>query len=257
MADTLSMIGVLLVLYVALVFVAGGLVKGVSGFGLPLTTVPLLALMVPVPTAVAWTLLPLLASQIMQLLECRRSADVLLVIWPLMLGLGVTLMFSVRLLAAFDPRVLMIAVGILIQVFVLSQFAPNPPQLPVRGRSAALAVAGVISGGIGGVTSFYGFPAVQALLALGLAQSELLFATSATFFVGAIIMGLGLDALGFIGLTDIVISILGLAPTLLGMQLGRVVRNRLSVRLFKTAVLGVLAVTGCAMVMRAILDPAS
>ena len=251
MSITLPDVSLLLILYVAAVLMVGGLVKGISGFGLPLTTIPLLALVIPVPTAISWTLLPLLISQIMQMLECRRSAGVLRAIWPLMASLGVTLIVSVQLLTVFDPRILMVIVGILIQVFVVSQLLPQPPQLPARRRSVVLALAGMASGGVAGVTSFYGFPAVQALLSLGLAQSEFIFATSATFFVGGIIMGLSLDTMGLIGSTDIIVSVLGLVPTLLGMELGRRIRQGVSVGLFKAMVLSVLSATGFAMIIRA------
>lgn len=244
-------VSLLLTLYVAAVLMVGGLVKGISGFGLPLTTIPLLALVISVPTAISWTLLPLLISQIMQMLECRRSAGVLKTIWPLMAGLGVTLLVSVQLLTVFDPRILMVIIGVLIQVFVFSQLAPEPPQLPPHRRPVVLAMAGIASGGVAGVTSFYGFPAVQALLSLGLAQSEFIFATSATFFVGGIIMGLSLDTMGLIGSADIAVSLLALIPTLLGMELGRRIRQGVPVALFKALVLSVLSATGFAMIIRA------
>lgn len=59
-------IDTVLLAYVFGVFVLGGLIKGVSGFGMPLVTVPLIALVAPVPTAVALSLLPIIISNISQ-----------------------------------------------------------------------------------------------------------------------------------------------------------------------------------------------
>ena len=51
---------------VALAFVAGGAVKGGFGFGLPLVTVPLLATVMPPPTAISLMLVPVIAANIVQ-----------------------------------------------------------------------------------------------------------------------------------------------------------------------------------------------
>ena len=242
-----------LLAYIAVVFIAGGLVKGVAGFGLPLTTVPLLALVVPLPTAVAWTLIPLMVSQVAQLIECRRGAGVLRTIWPLMAGLGIALVLSVRLLAIVDPRTLMTAVGALILVFVASQLLAAPLQLPVRRRGGILALAGLVTGAIGGVTSFYGFPTVQVLLALGLRQAEFIFATSATFFVGGAILAAGLKALDLVRPGDIALSIAAVVPVMVGLGVGGLVRNRLSLRVFRACIYAVLTVSGAAMIVRGLL----
>lgn len=53
-------------------FVAGGVVKGTLGVGLPLVVVPLLTLIVPAPQAMGLLVLPVLLSNVLQALEGGR-----------------------------------------------------------------------------------------------------------------------------------------------------------------------------------------
>ncbi|MBA1235199.1 sulfite exporter TauE/SafE family protein [Pseudomonas stutzeri] len=252
MLSALHAIDTVVPVYIFGVFVLGGLIKGVSGFGMPLVTVPLIALVEPVPTAVALSLLPIIVSNISQGYECRSHYRVLGQIWPLLLSLAVSLGLSVQLLGHFRPEVLALVIGVMIQVFVISQLAPNPPVIPRHWRSGTLVGAGLSSGLFGGLTSFYGFPALQALMALELDRNEFILASSLFFLVGSAILSIGLLAQNIATPTHLLLSLACVVPTQLGMYLGELVRSRLSQVMFRGITLSVLSATGLAMIARAI-----
>ena len=248
----LSAFDTTLLAYLVAVFVLGGLVKGVSGFGMPLVVVPLVAWVTTVPTAVALSLLPVVISNLSQAYECRRHYQVLQRVWPLLLGMGMSLALAVQLLGHFRPDVLAVIIGGMIQLFVISQLLPNPPLIAQAWQFRTLLGAGISSGVLGGMTSFYGFPALQALLAMNLVRGEFILASSLLFLLGSLLLGVGLLLQDLVAPSDLLLSLVLVLPTQVGMWLGAVVRERLSQRMFRAITLAVLSATGFAMIVRAL-----
>lgn len=236
--------------YVASVFLIGGLVKGVVGFGTPLIAVPFIGLVYDIPTAVGWTLIPIIISNLSQGYECRDGCRVLRRVWPLLACLGVSLLFSVQLLEQANADILLMLVGLLILMFVGSQLAPRPPKISGRWQTPLLILGGSASGFIGGLTSFYGFPALQVLVALDLKRREFILAASGLFLIGTGILGLGMLMLGIVSTRDLWFSLAMALPTQLGVSIGGRLRDSLSVVMFQRILLAVLTITGLSMVLR-------
>jgi uncharacterized membrane protein YfcA len=253
MPDLTSTMSATLAAWLFVLFLIAGLVKGLAGFGLPWIAIPLMSLMVPVPTAVAWSLIAVTVANLFQAYENWRSFHVLRVIWPLLLGLSVSMIFSVGLLTEVDTRWLSALVAVLIQVFVVAELFPRKPSIRPDNQKLKLGIFGVTSGIIGGMTSFVGFPALQALLALQLSSAEFVFSASLVFLIGSAILGSGLKAAGMLPTADLLISLTCVLPVLIGVRAGKTLRNRISAQLFKLAVLAVLSITGAAMIMQAML----
>tara|TARA_R110000850_G_scaffold83702_2_gene179636 strand:+ start:3949 stop:4719 length:771 start_codon:yes stop_codon:yes gene_type:complete len=247
-----SIFEIIAVVSYVLIFVIAGLVKGVVGFGTPLITVPFIGMIHDIPTAVGWSLLPIIFSNLLQAYECRGSSVVFKRVWPLLACLSVSLILSVQLLKSFHSSVITMLVGFLILFFVSSQFFPRPPKIAERWQSPVLVVAGITSGFIGGLTSFYGFPALQALISIDLNRREFILSTSALFLLGTGVLGTGMLVLGLVSVADLLISLLFVFPTILGTELGGRMSERLSIRTFRIILLLVLSVAGSVMILRSI-----
>ncbi len=231
-------------------FLLAGVVKGAVGFGVPFITVPLLTQLVPVPTAAALSILPIITSNVVQAAQTRDAVGVMRRLWPLFLTLPVTLAASVRLIAALDARVLSLLIGVLVEVFVLLQLTGGLPPLPPRARVPLLVLSGMMAGVLGGATSFYSFPSLQVFLALRLTPREFVFATSAMFVLGSLVLGTGFAALGLLDGPELAVSVAALAPLLVGLQLGQALARRLSAAWFHRAVLALMALMGASMIAR-------
>jgi uncharacterized membrane protein YfcA len=110
-----------LVLYILAVFLVAGVVKGVVAFGLPLVTIPMLSLVMPVPHAITLSLLPVMCSNIAQAYMCRRGLPALRSIWPLLVTLVITVPISAHYATGLDEKTLYAIAGGAIEVLVLSQ----------------------------------------------------------------------------------------------------------------------------------------
>ncbi|WP_109120298.1 sulfite exporter TauE/SafE family protein [Azospirillum sp. TSO22-1] len=239
-----------LIAWALAVFTLAGVVKGAAGFGFPMVSVPLLAQVMPVPQAIAWALVPTFAANLVQMVETRAHAAVVRSIWPLLAALYPVMLATVRLMPSMDPKALYLMVGVMIEVVALMQLTGRIPRVEGRMRLPLLLAAGAITGVLGGMTSFYGFPALQAFLAIGLGAHAFVFAASVMFLVGTLVLGAGLSTLGILGLDDLLVSALGLPAVALGLAIGQRIRHRASPALFRNLVLATLFVMGISMIAK-------
>ncbi|GAA5121337.1 sulfite exporter TauE/SafE family protein [Alloalcanivorax gelatiniphagus] len=234
-----------------LTFGTAGTVKGLTGFGMPLVGIPLTILLLDVPptTVMGWMLAPIFITNLAQLISSRHRAAVVVGLWPLFAGLLLAMLASVPLLARLHQDQLSLLVGVLVLLVTLSQFM-RPWRVAPAWRRAFLFTAGVVSGAVGGATSFFGFPAVHALLAVDLDKTGFIFSVSLMFLVGGVVIAAALGGYGLIGGADLVISALVVAPALAGLWLGQRLRGRLSLLAFQRLVRVVLLLVGCSMIYK-------
>src|SRR5690606_37977737 len=129
---------------------------------------------------------------------------------------------------------------------------PNPPVIPRQWRFGTLVGAGLSSGLFGGLTSFYGFPALQALMALELGRNEFIMASSLFFLVGSAILSIGLLAQDIATPALLLLLLAWVLPAQSGMYLGVLVPTRLPLPIFRGTTLSVVSATGLAMIARAL-----
>ena len=239
-----------LVVYILAVFLLAGIVKGVVAFGLPLVTIPLLSLLMPVPHAIALSLLPVLCSNVAQAYICRRSLPVLRIIWPQLVTLVIAAPISAHFATRLDEQTLYAIAGGAIEVLVLTQLLGFRPVVRPRYRGPALLVSGAITGAVGGATSFFGFPSIQMFLALELGMTEFALATSVTFLLGGIALGSIFGAAGQISGHDIRLSVAAVVPLLLGLVAGQRLATRISPAVFRRIALMILLATGLYLLAR-------
>lgn len=249
-ADWLS-----LVPFLAVIFVLSGMVKGLSGFGMPFIAIPAstIVLNVPITQAMAWVLVSGFATNIVQLFQTRGYWRVLLEIWPLILTLLVTMVFSMQLLSVLDSNVLSMILGTVMVISIASQSRKKWQITPER-RTLTFTLSGFASGMVGGLTSFYGFPSLQTLLASGMQKNAFIFSASFLLFAGAILLAFGLGTQGLMTVQDGFLSIALFIPAVVGMLLGQKIRNRLSLKVFERVAMVVLLLTGLSMLIRGIVQ---
>src|SRR3546814_15859295 len=114
-----------LLAYILAVFLLAGIVKGVVAFGLPLVTIPLLSLTMPVPHAIVLSLLPVLCSPVAQAYMCRRGLPALRPIWPLLVPLVITVPIRAPYATQLDATTFYAIAGGDVGVLVLQPQSAN------------------------------------------------------------------------------------------------------------------------------------
>jgi uncharacterized membrane protein YfcA len=233
-----------------LTFLAAGLVKGVTGMGLPTVAMGLLGTVMPPAAAAAMLVIPSFVTNAWQLLAGPATARVLRRLWPMMLGIVLGTLGGAALLVRVDPEASAFALGLALVLY--ASYALISPTLSIRARAEPWLspIVGLVTGAITGATGVFVMPAVPYLQALQLERDELVQALGLSFTVSTVALAAGLAAHGAFRLEQAGASALAIVPALGGMWLGRKVRERITPRLFRQCFLSFLLLLGLELASR-------
>ncbi len=215
-----------------LIFVAAGLVKGVTGMGLPTVAMGLLSLVMPLPAAAALLVLPSFITNIWQLFTGPSLGQIVRRLWPMMACMvPATFAGSALLIGAGQGAV----AGLGAALIIYASYALLAPALAVPARAEAWLspLTGAITGVVTGATGVFVMPSVPYLQALSMSKDELVQALGLSFTLSTVALAVGLAAHNAFPLAQLNQSLLAIVPALLGMWLGQKIRARLSAKHFR------------------------
>jgi uncharacterized membrane protein YfcA len=234
-------------------FAAGGSVKGAFGFGLPLVTVPLLAMVMPPPTAIALMLVPVISANIVQAFQGGYYRSALRRFWPFFITMTVATLIAVQFLATFDPKITSIVLGGIIILFSLYQLWSPTFDVSRRAEIFLTPLVGVIAGLIGGVTGLFGLPLVVYLVSLRLPKDEFVGTVSFWNLFGSLPLFGGLAWHGILTLPIAGASGGGALISILGVWAGTWARGYLPQAIFRRILLAILVVVGANLIRRSVM----
>ncbi|MFO1107138.1 MAG: sulfite exporter TauE/SafE family protein [Amaricoccus sp.] len=237
----------------AATFFVAGLVKGVTGMGLPTVAMGLLGALIPPPAAAGLLLVPSLVTNVWQLASGPALGSLVRRLWPMMLAIGAATVPGAALLASGDTRATTAALGIVLAAYGGLTLLGRQLRIPTRAEPWLSPLIGAATGVVTGATGVFVLPAVPYLQALGFGRDDLVQALGLSFTVSTIAIALGLGAHGAIAGADIGLSILALAPALAGMWAGQALRDRISPAAFRRVFLIGLLLLGTEMALRSLL----
>jgi uncharacterized membrane protein YfcA len=236
------------IMIVAAILFAAGMTKGVIGIGLPIVAVPLLSMVVTLPTAVAIVAIPLLLTNLSQAYRGEPIPLVLKGLWPILAGTAAGLIGGVYLLTSLSPDILKPVVGIaLIAVAALMLLAPSL-KCPDRFAPVAGPLVGVGGGILGGLAGQPGPIVFLYLLSRGINGNRFVQYSSMYIALASVALTLALSRVGAIGVDGATVSAVCTIPILLGMRVGQRAREVVSAGLFRKLVLGMVILGGVSMV---------
>ncbi len=241
-----------LVLLVAAAFALAGVVKGVVGLGLPTISAAVMASVIDLRTAVGVLIVPLLVTNLWQVMQVGSVRALVLRFGVLNLAAGAGLWAGTEILFAVDPRWMQLGLGILLILNAALQVLGGMPVVP-RGREATLSVpVGLASGLVGGMTGSQGIVIAVYLASLNLTRDEYVQGVGLSFFLTGIVWAAAIASNGGITVQTLPLSALALAVALAAMALGTRVRRHLPQARFRQAVFIAMALIGANLVRRAI-----
>ncbi|WP_129776156.1 sulfite exporter TauE/SafE family protein [Peristeroidobacter soli] len=220
-------------IYVTLIFLLAGAVKGVVGLGLPTVAMGLLSLRMPPAEAAAILLLPSFITNVWQLAEGPRLGALVQRLSPTLLAIFVSTIIAAGVIASTKSAIASAALGGALLIYAVAGLRNFHINVSSRAERWAGPVVGAVTGFITGATGTFVVPAVPYLAGLGLARDELVQALGLSFTVSTVALALGLfwhDALEFRAVSN---SAIAVVPALMGMMLGGWIRRRVSPERFR------------------------
>lgn len=253
-ANVLGAIDSATILLVAVTYVLAGIVKGVTGLGVPIVGVALIAPVMGMQTAVAVLLAPSVMTNILQAFVGGACLLILRRIWPLLVTACIGIWFGSGILAAADGRLLVVFLGAILIVYtsiaLVRARLPSPGAMEPWLTPAIGAVAGVVYGMIG---SFM-VPGTLYIQSLGFSRDQFVQALGIAFVTVAIVLTAALSQRAMLSPELAVLSIGAVVPTIIGMFIGQKLRRILTEEQFTRVVLVVIMIAGFYMVARGVFE---
>ncbi len=230
-------------------FLLAGLVKGVIGMGLPTVAMGVLAVVLPPAEAAALLVIPSLVTNVWQLLAGPRFGALACRLWPMMAGVLAGTVAGTGVLASDRAGIAGVALGVALAVYAVVGLTGLKMAIGARHEGWFGPAVGAATGLVTGATGVFVIPAVPYLQAIGLERDDLIQALGLSFTVSTIALALGLLRVEAWHEGSIWLSLLALAPALLGMQAGQMLRQRIAAPTFRRVFFAGLLLLGVYLAM--------
>jgi len=150
-----------------LVTLAAGFVKGAVGFAMPLIMIAVLPSFMPVQTALAAVILPVLATNLHQSLRqgVVAAAQSGLRFWRIIVMTMTGILITAPFVVVLPQQAMFLLLGIAVLFFAGLQLSGWAPDIPPRWKAPIEMGAGLIGGLYGGISGIWGPPSIVYLLA--------------------------------------------------------------------------------------------
>lgn len=232
------------------VFVLAGMVKGMTGMGLPTVAMGALGAVMSPATAASLLIVPSFVTNVWQLLSGPQFLALVSRLWLMMLGIVVGTVAGSRLLTSSSSQWTMVSLGVVLLAYAMLSLLARPLTMPAHFERWVSPIVGMTTGLITGGTGVFVIPAVPYLQALALSKDDLVQALGLSFTVSTVALTIGLARDGALELGNVVASGLAVIPALIGMGLGQLFRQRFKVETFRFWFLICLACLGLDLAIR-------
>jgi uncharacterized membrane protein YfcA len=240
----------LLVVAVAATFFAAGIVKGVTGMGLPTVAMGVLGALISPLAAASLLIVPSFVTNVWQLLAGPKFSLLVRRLWPMMLTIVAGTVAGSSLLTNGDITLTTSALGAALVVYSAYTLFARQLRVPARLEPWLSPVIGAATGVVTGGTGVFVIPTVPYLHALGLEKDDLVQALGLSFTVSTIALAAGLAWRGAFEVDKLAISALAIVPALVGMWAGQIIRSRVNPSTFRYWFLICLLLLGAEMLTR-------
>lgn len=241
-----------LIAVIALTFFAAGVVKGVTGMGLPTVAMGVLGALLSPLTAAALLLVPSFVTNVWQLLAGPRFGMLIRRLWSMMLTIVIGTLAGSMLLAGGDTSLTTTGLGIALVIYATYTLLAKPRHVPPRWEPWLSPMIGLATGLVTGATGVFVIPAVPYIQSLNLERDDLVQALGLSFTVSTIALGTGLLWHGAALGGNLLTSTLAVIPALIGMAAGQAICTRISGQLFRRIFLIFLLLLGLEMALHAL-----
>lgn len=234
------------------VTLVAGFVKGAIGFAMPLVMISGLSLFLDPLVAVAGIVLPIVMSNILQVMRFSwsQAGEALREFWRYIVIVCVMIVIVAQFVTVIPTQVFYLVLGIPVVVLSAIQLIGVRFRIAPAWRRPSEWGVGFVSGSIGGLTGTWGPPTVLYLIALETPKAKQLLVQGVVYGLGSVSLLAGHLQSGVLNTVTLPWSAALLVPAFLGMQVGFWMSDRMNPEVFRRATLIVLVIAGANLVRR-------
>ena len=240
-----------IVVIIILAVLAGGLIKGTLGFGMPMVALPIIAFVIPATTAMIILCAPILLTNFLQIKFKKGISSYRFL--PMILSLIVGLIVGARLILEINLNTITQIIAVSIIFAALINCFGFKIQNPNKSHERVItSIIGFGSGILGGLSTFYGPPMLAYLVASDLPKEKFVRTVSTMYFVGSFPLYGSLIYYGFATKEDIFMSMFLIIPAFISQQIGTRIRDKINQKQFRTCILVTLIILGISLFIKTI-----
>jgi uncharacterized membrane protein YfcA len=221
------------VLSVTLIFVLAGMVKGLTGMGLPTVGMGLLGLLMAPAEAAAFLVIPSLITNVWQFFSGSHRLILLRRTWPMLFMIFLATWACAGLITGAGAGHSAAWLGAALVTYAGMGLAKVRLSVPNKYEVWLSPTVGAATGIITGATGVFVIPTVPYLQALDFDKDDLVQALGLSFTISTLALAVGLASRGAFQMMAAEASTLCTAPALLGMGIGQIVRARVDPATFR------------------------
>lgn len=241
---------IVLVIAVGATFFVAGMVKGVTGMGLPTIAMGILGALLSPVAAAALLIAPSAVTNVWQLFAGPSFAQLIRRLWLMMAAIIIGTFAGSWLLTNADTSLTTSALGAALVVYSVFTLTARQLHVPSQLESWLSPLIGLTTGIVTGGTGVFVFPAVPYLQALGLNKDDLVQALGLSFTISTFALAAGLAWRGAFHVHNFALSALAILPALAGMWTGQAIRAKVSQHTFRRWLLIGLLLLGTEMLVK-------
>jgi len=238
-----------IIIIIILAVLAGGLVKGTLGFGMPMVALPIIAFIIPPTTAMILLCAPIFLTNFLQI-KFRQGVSSYRFL-PMFLCLIIGLIIGARLILEIDVKTItqIIAVSIIFAALV-NCFGIKIKNINKNHENTITSLIGFGSGILGGLSTFYGPPMLAYLVAVYLPKEKFVRTVSTMYFIGSFPLYGSLIYYGFATKEDLIFSLILIIPAFIAQQVGTKIRDKFNQKQFRICILITLIILGFSLLVK-------
>ena len=238
-----------IIIIIILAVLAGGLVKGTLGFGMPMVALPIIAFIIPPTTAMILLCAPIFLTNFLQI-KFRQGVSSYRFL-PMFLCLIIGLIIGARLILEINVKTItqIIAVSIIFAALV-NCFGIKIKNINKNHENTITSFIGFGSGILGGLSTFYGPPMLAYLVAVDLPKEKFVRTVSTMYFIGSFPLYGSLIYYGFATKEDLIFSLILIIPAFIAQQVGTKIRDKFNQKQFRICILITLIILGFSLLVK-------
>jgi uncharacterized protein len=222
-----------LLIFITAAFLLAGFIKGVIGLGLPTVSMGLLAVTMPPSQALAIVIVPAIVTNIWQTFVGPYLRDIIIRLWPLMLGTAFGIWLNGDMLTGPYARYGTIILGILLAIYAAIGLGKFKFSVAPSNEKWVGGIVGVITGVISAATGVQVVPSMPFMQSIGMEKDELVQALGVYFTVATLALAFNLTSAGLFSAATALPGVIALAASFAGMFIGQAVRTRMEPDTFR------------------------
>lgn len=237
-------------IFILTAYVVAASIKGLTGIGFSTSCLPIMALRLDLKVAIPLVIIPSIVSNIVVMIQAGRFRQALRRFWPMYVSSLPGLLIGLSILVAINIVFAKAILGLVLIAYAFWALSNKVFLLSEKWERKLKAPAGFCTGFINGLTGSQVMPSLPYLLSLGLDKDDFVQAINISFTLSSFVMLIGMNRLGYLPPSTLLLAVGGLIPVLITVYLAGKLQKRLSGELHRRLVLGFLLIMGWILLLK-------